>query len=408
MEIFELAECPRVARALSRLRETDARTLADQAELAAIPAPPFGEAERGRRMAQLLGEAGLDDVTTDEAGNVIARLPGSDTGTGADSTGAPILLAAHLDTVFPIETDVRVHRDGNRLYAPGIVDNARGLAALVALARALTHAGVTTRRPLVFVATVGEEGLGDLRGVKHLFREGSPWREAAAFVAIDGSGTNRIVNRAIGSLRLRVEIHGPGGHSWANWGTANPIHAVGVALAGFQRYAPPVHGRSSLSVGRVGGGTSVNAIPDLAWFELDIRSEHPDALCDLERRVRRTVERAVVQANRRRLRGSEPLRLDITVIGDRPSGATPSSSRIVAVAAEATRRIGLVPELIASSTDANVPMALGVPAITIGAGGEGGGMHTTEEWYANEGGPDGLERALLTALALAGLAGKGE
>lgn len=227
------------------------------------------------------------------------------------------------------------------------------------------------------------------------------------FIAVDGTGRTRVVHRAIGSRRLRVTVRGPGGHSWANWGTANPIHALGIALAGFERYAPPANGRSSLSVGRIGGGTSVNAIPDEAWFELDIRSEDAGALANLERRVRRTLDRVIAASNRRRLRGTLPLRLEIEVIGDRPSGTTPPTAPIVEAACEATRQLGESPELIASSTDANVPIALGIPAITLGAGGEGGGMHTTEEWYRNDGGVEGLERLLITALALVGVEGIG-
>lgn len=397
IDVPSLARLPSVARALEVLRETDDRTLADQVELVQIPAPPFGEEARGARVRERFAELGLQNVATDEVGNVVARLPG---GRGAR---APVLLAAHLDTVFPAGTDLRVRRDGSRIAAPGIADNARGLAAILALARAMLAGGVASRHPLVFAATVGEEGRGDLRGVKHLFRDGSPWREAAGFIALDGTGCRRIVHRALGSRRLRATVTGPGGHSWADWGRANPIHALGVALADVARYTPPLHPRTTLTAGRMQGGTSVNVIPREAWVELDLRSEGAAALADLEARVRQSLQAAVRDGNERRQRGTAALELRIDVIGDRPSGEIPADTPVVAAARAATRRIGQRPELIASSTDANVPIALGIPAVALGAGGRSGATHTLDEWYTNEGGPEGLERVLLAALGLAGV-----
>ncbi len=380
------------------LHDTDARTLADQLELVQIPAPAFGEAERGRRMAELFREAGLTAVSVDEVGNVLARLEPA-----AEPDAPPCLISAHLDTIFPEGTDVTVKWDGARYCAPGIADDARGLAALVAIARALTTAGVRTRAPLVFVATVGEEGIGDLRGVKHLFCDGSPWRRAAAFISLDGTGCRRIVHRAVGSRRFRIRVTGVGGHSWADWGIANPIHALGLAIAELASLPVPREPRSALTVARIAGGTSINAIPEEAWLELDLRSEGVAALEALERGARSALRRAVQACNARRRRGTPPLSVSVDVIGDRPSGQTPAASAIVRAAIEATRAIGHSPELVASSTDANVPIALGIPAITLGAGGESGSTHTLEEWYSNESGPEGIERALLTALALAGL-----
>jgi acetylornithine deacetylase/succinyl-diaminopimelate desuccinylase-like protein len=394
IDLHALARRTAVADARRILYETDDETLADQLELVRIPAPPFGEAERADRVRARLEEAGLADVVIDDAGNVLGRLPGP-------GEAPPILVSAHLDTVFPVETDLTVRRAGERILAPGIADNARGLAALIALARALVRAGVEARHPIVFAATVGEEGVGDLRGVKHLFREGSPWRGAAAFLSLDGTGRRRIVHQAIGSRRLRATVRGQGGHSWADWGMANPIHALGIATAELARYVPPRRPRTTLTVGRTGGGTSVNVIPSEAWIELDLRSEAPRALADLEARTRHALEGAVDEVNRHRRLGTPPLELEVEVIGDRPSGMTPPDSAIVAAARAATRLIGEIPELAASSTDANVPIALGIPAIAMGAGGISGGTHTAQEWYVNEGGPEGLERALLTTLALA-------
>lgn len=399
IDIASLAEHPAVRRARQILYDTDAETLADQLELVQIPAPPFHEAARAERMRERFSALGLADVAVDEVGNVLARLP-----TNRPASRRPVLVAAHLDTIFPEGTDITVRREGERLFAPGISDNARGLAATLALARALLRAGVSTAHPVVFVATVGEEGIGDLRGVKHLFCDDSPWRVAAGFLSLDGAGRRRIVHRAVGSRRLRITFDGPGGHSWADWGIANPIHALGLAISEFVRITPPFQPRSALTVGRVAGGTSVNAVPERAWLELDLRSEDPRTLAELETRVRRELASVIRNVNARRRIGTPALTASIDVIGDRPAGETPIDSPLVQAARAATQLLGDVPELVASSTDANIPIALGIPAITLGAGGESGGTHTTEEWYSNHGGPEGLERALLTLLAIAGVA----
>lgn len=390
-----IAHLPAVLAARRLLHERDEATLADQLELVQIPAPPLEEGARAARMAARFHEVGLAGVEIDEVGNVLAHLPGT-------APGAPLLLAAHLDTVFPLGTDLRVRREGGRLYAPGIGDNARGLAALLAIARALVGAGVHVRRPVVFAATVGEEGVGDLKGVKHLFRHGSPWREAAAFLSLDGTGMRRVVHRAVGARRLRVSVRGPGGHSWADWGRANPIDALALGVTELLRRAPSRMGESTLTVGRIGGGTSVNAIPAEAWLELDLRSEDGRALSELEARVRRVLESGVLEVNRRRTSGAA-LDLEIEVIGDRPCGVVPPTAPLVAAACAATRFLGELPELAASSTDANVPIALGIPALTLGAGGASGGAHTTGEWYGNDEGALGVERALLVLLMVAGV-----
>ncbi len=408
MDAATLARTPAVDRARTILRERDAATLAAMVELAAIPAPPFDEAARAGRMRERFHEIGLADIAVDEVGNVLARLPGADAWPRPAAADAappgPVILAAHLDTVFPAGTEVAVRDDGGRLIGPGIADNARGLAALLALAHALVESEVATRRPVVFAATVGEEGVGDLRGVKHLFREGSPWREATGFIAIDGTGARRIVNRALGSRRFRVTVTGSGGHSWADWGRANAVHALGLAIGRLARLTLPRRPRTTLNVGRVEGGTSVNAIPAEAWLELDIRSEGPGVLAELESRALREVEDAVAEANGRRRRGTPALGLSVERIGDRPSGETPPSAPIVAAARAATRLVGETPELVASSTDANIPISIGIPAIALGAGGRSAGTHTTGEWYANDGGPEGLERVLITLLSVAGVA----
>ncbi|MDB4948496.1 MAG: Acetylornithine deacetylase/Succinyl-diaminopimelate desuccinylase [Gemmatimonadetes bacterium] len=383
----------------AQVHATDAQTLAEQLALVRIPAPTFHEGERARHVAERFRALGLHDVRTDEAGNVLARLPGSPA-----APGGQVVVSAHLDTVFPAGTDVEPRHAGTRIHAPGITDNCRGLAGMLALARVLASEGVRTERPLVFAATVGEEGAGDLRGVKHLFREGGELRRAGAFVALDGSGVRRIVHRAIGSRRLRVEVAGPGGHSWADRGTPNPVGALGRAVAAVAGMGLPSPARSSVTVARIAGGTSINAIPDAAWMEVDLRSEVPDALAEIERLVRSHVERAVAAENARRRPGAAALACAVTLIGDRPSGETPASAELVRAAMAVTSALGERPELVASSTDANLAISLGIPAVCIGVGGDSGGIHTLDEWYSDEKGALGVERALLVALAAARLA----
>jgi len=396
-EVELLATNPAVASALAFVRAEDDATLDDQLAAVRIPAPPFGEHERGVWMRDRFSGIGLADVVVDDVGNVLARLP------AAASEGTPVLLSAHLDTVFANEMHIEVRTEGERIYAPGISDNARGLAALLTVARALVHANVRTRAPLVFVATVGEEGNGDLRGVKHIFREGSHWRSAAAFISLDGTGRRRIVHRAIGARRLRVIIHGQGGHSWADWGRPNPVEAIGVAIAELARVPLATQPRSALTVSRIGGGTSVNAIPESAWLEIDLRSESMSALDSLDARLREIAERAVRDTNARRRTGTSILRAEIECIGDRPTGELSVTSDIVRIARATTRYYGETAEMVSSSTDANIPISLGIPAIALGAGGDAGGTHTLDEWYRNDDGAIGIQRALLTTLMLTGV-----
>lgn len=392
---MDLAKDKRVQGARKLLRSTDDKTVADMVTAVAIAAPPFGESARGEWYAGRLRELGLL-VSIDDIGNVIARRDGH-------SNPSPVILSAHLDTVFPTETPLHVQQKGTRIRAPGIADNCRGLAAMLALARALQDQEIRTDHEVVFVATVGEEGVGDLRGVKHLFRPGSEFRNASAFISLDGTGRRRIVYRAIGSRRLRVSISGPGGHSWADWGIANPINALAIAVATVAQCDIPRQPRTALTIARIGGGTSVNAIPSEAWLEADIRSEDATIMSEMEALLRAALDEAVLVINGARKRGTHALQLDVRVIGERPSGETSVNSALVRAARAATRYMGDAPELVASSTDANIPIALGIPAIAIGAGGESGGTHTVDEWYSNEGGVEGIERALLILLAVAGL-----
>ena len=390
----------RVRAARAHIERSDEATLARQAALSAIPAPTGAEEMRAQRVADLLDEVGLMDVRVDEVGNVRAWY-----GTGAGSTeqGAEcVVLSAHLDTVFGPDLDVSVSRRGARLEGPGISDNARGLAALVSVGEALTRARVVTQRPVLFAATVGEEGSGDLRGVRHLFGPSTrPPVHPSAFIALDGAGIERIVHRALGARRYRVTFQGPGGHSWAAFGVANPAHAVGRAID-LITSVPTYHApRSSCSVVRLGGGTSLNSIPQTAWFDIDLRSEDARALEQLDAAVQTALAQAVKEENRQRLPGTGPLTVDVRRVGDRPSGLTPRTHPLVQTAVAATRAVGHEHHLACASTDANVPIALGVPAVALGAGGRAGDAHLPTEWYENDKGALGIVRALLVTAAMA-------
>ncbi len=337
----------------------------------------------------------------DEVGNVHGWLPGN----GQRATGngsAPVVVAAHLDTVFGPEVRVAVERRGERLEGPGISDNARGLTALVAVADALVRARVHTARPVLFVATVGEEGSGDLRGVKHLLNgKNGDTPTPAAFIALDGAGLERIVHRALGSRRYRVTFRGPGGHSWAAFGVANPANAVGRAIALLADLPIKAEPRTTCAVVRIGGGTGLNSIPQEAWVDLDLRSEDPKALAQIDLTVRAALDRAADDENRRRVPGSAALSVHIQLVGDRPSGVTPRTHPLVQVAVAANRALGRDAELASASTDANVAIALGIPAIALGAGGRAGDAHLTTEWYENSDGALGVLRALLVTAAMA-------
>jgi acetylornithine deacetylase/succinyl-diaminopimelate desuccinylase-like protein len=296
---------------------------------------------------------------------------------------------------------VRVERDGSRLVGPGIGDNGRGLAVMLALAEASGGRSIRTRRPIEFLATVGEEGAGDLRGAKRYFAEHAL---PAAVVVIDGAGDERIVHRALGSRRFRVAFAGPGGHSWVAFGVPNPVHAAAACAARLAAVSLPDDPRATLSVTRVGGGMSVNAIPKDGWLEVDVRCADAHVLDALTRAVDRAARFALAEENERRAGGTPPLSMVIDVIGDRPCGEVAASDPLVRAARRATCLVGRVPELTVASTDANVPIGLGVPAIAIGAGGRGGDAHTPREWFDNTNGTAGVARALTIAVAAAELA----
>ena len=394
--IARLLAHDRIRAARRHVERADDVTLARQAELSATPAPTGAEGARGARVAELFREIGLSQVGVDQAGNVRGWL-----GNGHES--APVVLAAHLDTVFGPEVDVRVRRRGQRLEGPGISDNARGLAALLAVAEALVATGVTTARPILFAATVGEEGSGDLRGVKYLLngkREAGNGKPTA-FIALDGAGLERVIHRALGSKRYHVTFRGPGGHSWAAFGVANPANAVGRAAALLADLPIATAPRTTCAVVGLGGGTGLNSIPQDAWLDLDLRSEDPRALAQLDVTVRAALERAADDENRSRSTGTPPLRLEVQLVGDRPCGITPRVHPLVQAAIAANRALGRDAELTSASTDANAPIALGIPAIALGAGGKAGDAHLTTEWYENVEGALGIVRALLVTAAMA-------
>jgi acetylornithine deacetylase/succinyl-diaminopimelate desuccinylase-like protein len=399
--VADLAGTHTVARALEAIDVLEADSLEPLIELTEIEAPPFEEENRAIRFAAMLEEAGIRNVSMDTVGNVLGLWQG-------DGRPETVAVVAHLDTVFPAGTDVRVKagepaNDERRWYAPGIGDNARGLVLLLNLVRSMIEAGVHTEKNVLFVGSVGEEGIGDLRGVKHLLREGGP--RIDEFIAIDGSNDARVLNRAIGSHRYRISVLGPGGHSWGAFGLANPAHALAQAVHEFDTAAEAFVAsgpRTTYSVGRIGGGTSVNAIPFETWVEVDLRSESASRLEAIDELLRESFARAVDRHNERRDRG-EALTLEFEMIGDRPSGvvdpATPLIQRALAVA----RYLSLEPALGSGSTDANVPIARGVPATTISRGGASGGAHSLGEWWSDRDVTVGSKKALLLVLASAGV-----
>ena len=400
-EVRQILDDPRFTEARKSLAAEHARTVADIIRLTEIPAPPFGETRRAEAFKADFEAHGLKDVRIDAEGNVTGVRPGRRT----NGKGPFIAVAAHLDTVFPAGTDVTVRREGWRLAAPGIGDNARSLATLLAWIRALDAAGLQAESDLLFVGTVGEEGAGDLRGVRRLFKDGPYAGRIEAFISVDGSDPNGVVTGGVGSRRYRVDFNGPGGHSFGAFGIVNPMTAMAGAVTRLYAVSPPASPRTTYSASVTGGGTSVNAIPNSVFLEVDMRSEDPRALADLDRTFQALVKEAVVAENASRSTAYGAVTAELRVIGDRPAGRTPSDSRLVRTTRSALSILGFDPAEESSSTDANLPMSLGIPAVTIGAGGRGGRAHAPDEWIDVE--PEemvrGMSVGLLTLLAMAGL-----
>ncbi len=381
--------------ACEHLAASNAQVLTWQCDLTRVAAPTGHEGARGAWMRDRFAALGWTDVCTDSVGNVIARRRRA----GSETHHAAVWACAHLDTVFD-DPAPQVTQRGARLEGPGIGDNGRGLAALLAIADALQSANVQAPRDIVLACTVGEEGLGDLRGMKHLMRDAVPAPHAV--IAIDGAGDDRIVNSALGSTRWRITFSGAGGHSWADFGVANPVHAAAALASALQGVLLPRAPRTTLTVARIGGGESINSIPREAWIEVDVRSLGAAVLQDMERTLRQAVARIEKGENSRRAAGTAPLVSQIEQLGNRPCGSLPDDAPLVRIAERETRFIGGTPRLATGSTDASVPIALGIPAIAIGAGGTGGGTHTPSEWYDDTHGTRGLQRALRIVVAAAG------
>lgn len=394
--LADLLSAEPLVKAFAFIDEDGERTTSELVEICEIEAPPFFEQARGEWFLERFRELGLDAVERDEIGNVYGLRPGTE-------DGPLVVLSAHLDTIFPPGTDCRVRSVGTRLYAPGVSDDGAGLSALLAVARALDAGGVRTARPILFLATVGEEGEGNLRGVRHFFEGTEIGRRVGQFISLDGPGIERITNGALGSRRYRVTFVGPGGHSWGDFGIVNPIHALGRAIARLAAYPAPAEPRTSYNVGRIDGGQSVNTIAQEASMSVDLRSVSTGELDRLESFFRRAIADAVREENRSCAISGTQLDVRIEMIGSRPSGETSANDPFVQTVIDATRALGIEPRLDCSSTDSNIPISLGIPAVTLGAGGTSANAHSLNEWFDPRGREVGLKRIALILVALAGL-----
>ena len=387
----ELLKDGSVRAALEAVRRNEPAAIDEQVRVCEIAAPPFKEEIRGRELKRLFEGLGLKDVRIDKAGNVIGVRPGR-------AAHPNLVFSAHLDTVFPEGTDVKVKREGTLLKGPGIGDDCRGLTVMLSVIRALNEAHVETPGTITFVADVGEEGLGDLRGMKSLFYD-SLKGQIDKFVSVDGTGLG-VVNVGVGSNRYKVTFKGPGGHSFGAFGMANPIQAMGRAVAKIDAFEVPTNPKTTFNVGRVGGGTSVNAIPFEAWMEVDMRSSDPAALKAVDAKFNAAVKEAVEEENRR-WNNRGPVTAAAELVGVRPAGQTPKDSPIVQTALGVSRALQIEEVLREGSTDSNVPMNLGIPAITISGGGVGTGAHSLNESFDTKDSWKGTQRAVLLAVALA-------
>ncbi len=385
-----LAEDPAIKTALDAAKRNEAHFIDEQVRVCEIPAPPFHEDVRGKELERLFKQAGLENVRIDKAGNVIGVRPGA-------SAHPNVVFAAHLDTVFPEGTDVKVKREGTVLKGPGIGDDCRGLAVMLGVIKALSDAKVRTPGTITFVADVGEEGLGDLRGTKNLF-EDSLKGQIDKFISVDGTGLS-VTNTGVGSYRYRVTFKGPGGHSFGAFGMVNPIQAMGRAIAKIDAFEVPSNPKTTFNVGRIGGGTSVNAIPFECWMEVDMRSADKNSLEAVHTKFKNAVKEAVDEENQRWKRGA--ITVDPQLVGLRPAGSTSADSAIVITAVAVSKIFGFSGALGEGSTDSNVPMNLGVPAVTIGGGGRGMDAHALTESFDTKDSYLGTQRALLLAVALA-------
>ncbi|WP_318308062.1 M20/M25/M40 family metallo-hydrolase [Flagellimonas crocea] len=397
-EVERLAKAKPVEKAFEHIKAQMPETTVDLITLTEVLAPPFMENERGKVFAEMLKKAGVDSIWTDKVGNVIGLRKGT--------SGEPgyVGVDAHLDVVFPEGTDVTVKKVGDTLKAPGIGDDTRGLAMLISMLKAMNKAEIKTKKDLLIVGSVGEEGLGDLRGMKYMFNESG--LDIDSWIAIDGGSIGRISNAGLGSKRYKLHIKGQGGHSWGAFGLANPHHALGKAIAIFSKnaweYTSGNIPKTSFNVGRIGGGTSVNSIPFESWMEVDMRAIDPKNLDEIEAIFKASVEEAITEYNASGVRGE--VTYELIKIGDRPSGELPASLPLIQRTMAATKLFGETPRLGRGSTNINIPVSKGIPAVCIGRGGQGGGAHSLHEWYLNdEESDESIQLALLIALSQAGL-----
>ena len=368
-------------------------------EVSRVAAPPFGEAGRGEWLADRFRELGLTDVQMDEVGNVFGVRPGYGS--------RFVALSAHMDTVFPATTPLNIRQQGTRLYGPGVSDNAAGITAMLAVASVLSSSAITHALPFLFIGNVGEEGEGDLRGMRHVFQT-PRWRDAIAYsVIVDGAGSDTVVAEALGSRRFEVIARGPGGHSWSDFGTPNPIIVLARAIHSLSETPVPASPKTTFNIGVIRGGTSVNSIPESASMRVDLRSTSMAEIDRLERALRVALDHAVDSQNlpaaSRSSRPTQVVQSEVIEIGNRPAGELSRDARILKVIRAVDAQLGNTAQIQRASTDANIPLSLGREAIAIGGGGTGGGAHTLQEWFDCHGRDLGLWRILLTMLALSGV-----
>lgn len=395
--IEKIAKQKNVQRAFKHILEIESQTRKDHILLTEIPAPNLLETKKATKFTELLKAAGADSVWIDKAGNAMALRKGT-------KRKKVVAINAHIDTVFPIETDVTVKIKGDTLYAPGIGDDTRGMMILLTVLRALEAADIETESDILFIGTVGEEGLGDLRGSKYIFNESG--LQIDSWISVDGGSIANIVNKALGSTRYRIIFEALGGHSWGAFGYVNPIHALSAAISNFDQEAnlfTQKGPKTSYNVGRIGGGTSINSIPYNAWAEVDMRSENPESLQSIEAILLKAADKALLEQNEMRRRGPV-LKLKMVPVGKRPSGAIDPNEFLIQRAMASARFFGKEPLLKFGSTDASIPISKGIPAITIGRGGKGGDNHSLNEWWVNIDGHIAIQYALLVLVSEAGIA----
>jgi len=386
----DLMQNPAVKAALAGAKATEAQTIEDQIRFCEIPAPSYKEEARGKELQRVFTQLGLRNVRVDKVGNVLGDYPGA-------APHPNVVIAAHLDTVFPEGTNVKVRREGAILHGPGIGDDCRGLAVLVAIIREMRKSDVHTQGSITFVANVGEEGLGDLRGVKELFNT-TLKGQIDNFISIDGTGVH-VTNVAVGSHRYRMTFKGPGGHSFGAFGMANPMGAMGRAIAKIQEIQVPRQPKTTFNVGTIGGGTSVNSIPFEGWMEIDMRSSDPASLADVDAKIQKAIDSSVLEENARWNKPGQ-ITVDKKLVGDRPAGNTPENSAIVRAGLAAATALGFNAGLGEGSTDSNIPMSLKVPAVTIGGGGRGREAHALTESFDTTDAWQGTQHAMLLVLTL--------